>query len=46
MMRYFTPQNLLLAGLVYWFVFRKKQNGSWIAGDAGMPNRPNGEGYP
>jgi hypothetical protein len=39
-------QTVVVVGLVYWFFFRKKNGGSWIAGDAGMPNRPNGEGYP
>ncbi len=42
-MRYFTPQNLLIAGLVYWFVFRKK-NDSEVLISGGIPIK--GEGYP
>lgn len=27
MMRYFTPQNLLIAGAIYWLFLRKKSTG-------------------
>jgi len=41
-MKYFTPQNLLIAGAIYWFLFRKK-NGSEMYFSGGVPM---GEGYP
>jgi hypothetical protein len=45
-MKYFTPQNLLIAGVVYWFLFRGKINNAFdrSAGGAGLPDY--GEGYP
>lgn len=44
-MNYFTPRNLLIAGVVYWFLLRGRINSAFdrSAGGAGMDM---GEGYP
>lgn len=50
MMRYFTPQNLLIAGLAYWFLFRRERHGGGFFGNdkpfGTTPSQVNGEGYP
>ncbi len=45
-MNYFTPRNLLIAGVIYWFLFRNKVNNAFDRSGpyAGQSNY--GEGYP
>tara|TARA_B110000444_G_scaffold244610_1_gene264236 strand:- start:553 stop:678 length:126 start_codon:yes stop_codon:yes gene_type:complete len=41
-MKYFTPQNLIIAGAIYWFLFRNKVSNDFTR-SGGIPI---GEGYP
>lgn len=50
MMRYFTPRNLLIVGIIYWFLIRNKNGGQplMITTRDRMEGVPQwkGEGYP